>query len=133
MGARNRLLCTCPDYAIQCCKAATQTPFVQVTPSPSLDDPIYPRKQRSRDAQSKRLCDPRIEHQQVFVGLFNRQVCRSSPFENFEAENVAGFAKATGPIRFDLNRSHSSMAHIAWGPNGLVHSYKEYKQKFGRP
>jgi hypothetical protein len=50
-----------------------------------------------------------------------------------EAENVAGFAKATGPIKFDLNRRHSSMAHIAWGPNGLVHSYKEYKQKFGRP
>lgn len=50
-----------------------------------------------------------------------------------EAENVAGFAKATGPINFDLNRRHSSMAHVAWGPNGLVHSYNEYKQKFGRP
>ncbi len=50
-----------------------------------------------------------------------------------EAENVAGFAKATGPIKFDLNRRHSSMAHIAWDPNGLVHSYTEYKQKFGRP
>ena len=50
-----------------------------------------------------------------------------------EAENVAGFAKSTGQIRFDLNRRHSSMAHVAWGPNGLVHSYKEYKQKFGRP
>ncbi len=50
-----------------------------------------------------------------------------------EAENVAGFAKGTGPIRFDLNRRHSSMAHVAWGPKGLVHSYDEYKQKYGRP
>lgn len=50
-----------------------------------------------------------------------------------EAENVAGFAKGTGVIKFDLNRRHSSMAHVAWGPNGLVHSYDEYKQKFGRP
>ena len=50
-----------------------------------------------------------------------------------EAENVAGQAKGTGAIKFDLNRRHSSMAHIAWGPNGLVHSYDEYKQKFGRP
>lgn len=50
-----------------------------------------------------------------------------------EAENVAGFAKGTGAIKFDLNRRHSSMANIAWGPNGLVHSYDEYKQKFGRP
>jgi hypothetical protein len=50
-----------------------------------------------------------------------------------EAENVAGFAKSTDLIRFDLNRRHSSMAHVAWNPNGLVHTYKEYKQKFGRP
>jgi hypothetical protein len=50
-----------------------------------------------------------------------------------EAETVAGHAKGTGAIKFDLNRRHSSMAHIAWGPNGLVHSYDEYKQKFGRP
>ena len=50
-----------------------------------------------------------------------------------EAENVAGFAKGTGPIKFDLNRRHSSMANVAWGPNGLVHSFAEYKQKFGRP
>lgn len=50
-----------------------------------------------------------------------------------EAENVAGFTKSTGPIKFDLNRRHSSMANVAWGPKGLVHSYSEYKQKFGRP
>jgi hypothetical protein len=50
-----------------------------------------------------------------------------------EAEGVAGFAKSLGPIRFDLNRRHSSMANVAWGPQGLVHSYDEYKQKFRRP
>lgn len=50
-----------------------------------------------------------------------------------EAENVAGHIKGTGAIKFDLNRRHSSMANVAWGPNGLVHSYDEYKQKFGRP
>ena len=50
-----------------------------------------------------------------------------------EAENVAGFAKATGPIKFDLTRRHSSMANVAWNPNGLVHTYDEYKQKYDRP
>ncbi len=50
-----------------------------------------------------------------------------------EAENAAGFAKGLGPIRFDLNRRHSSLAHIAWGPNGLAHSYEDYKERFGRP
>lgn len=50
-----------------------------------------------------------------------------------EAENAAGFAKSTGPIKFDLNARHSSLAHVAWGPQGLVHHYDEYKQKFGRP
>ena len=50
-----------------------------------------------------------------------------------EAEHAAGFAKGTGAIKFDLNRRHSSLANVAWGPKGLVHSYDEYKQKFGRP
>lgn len=50
-----------------------------------------------------------------------------------EAENVSGFAKGTGPVKFDLNRRHSSMAHVAWGPQGLARSYQEHKQKFGRP
>jgi hypothetical protein len=50
-----------------------------------------------------------------------------------EAEGAAGFAKGTGVIKFDLNRRHSSLAHVAWGPNGLVHNYDEYKQKYGRP
>jgi hypothetical protein len=50
-----------------------------------------------------------------------------------EAESAAGFAKGTGAIKFDLNRRHSSLANVAWGPNGLVYSYDEYKQKHGRP
>ncbi len=50
-----------------------------------------------------------------------------------EAEHAAGYSKGTGPIKFDLNRRHSSLAHVAWGPQGLVHSYDEYKQQFGRP
>jgi len=50
-----------------------------------------------------------------------------------EAENASGFAKGVGAIKFDLNQRHSSLAHIAWNQNGLLHSYDEYKQKFGRP
>jgi hypothetical protein len=50
-----------------------------------------------------------------------------------EAENASGNAKSTGTIRFDLNHRHSSLAHVAWNQNGLVHKYDEYKQKFGRP
>jgi hypothetical protein len=50
-----------------------------------------------------------------------------------EAENVSGFAKGLGAIKFDLSRRHSSMANVAWNQNGLVHSYAEYKQKFHRP
>jgi hypothetical protein len=50
-----------------------------------------------------------------------------------EAESASGFAKGIGAIKFDLSRRHSSLAHVAWGPNGLVYSYEEYKRKFGRP
>ena len=50
-----------------------------------------------------------------------------------EAENASGFARGFGAIKFDLNRRHSSLAHIAWNQNGLVHTYDEYKQKFGPP
>ena len=50
-----------------------------------------------------------------------------------EAENASGFAKGIGAIKFDLSRRHSSPAHVAWNQNGLVHTYDEYKQKFGRP
>ena len=47
-----------------------------------------------------------------------------------EAESTAGFAKATGGIRFDLNRTHSSMAHVAWGPNGLKYDLAESRRRF---
>jgi hypothetical protein len=50
-----------------------------------------------------------------------------------EAENASGIAKGIGAIKFDLNRRHSSLAHIAWNQNGLAYNYDEYKQKFGRP
>ena len=50
-----------------------------------------------------------------------------------EAENASGFAKSLGAIKFDLNRRHSSLAHVAWTQNGLAYKYDEYKQKFGRP
>ena len=49
-----------------------------------------------------------------------------------EAENASGFAKGMGAIKFDLCGRHSSLAYIAWNQNGMVHSYDEYKRKFGR-
>ncbi len=50
-----------------------------------------------------------------------------------EAENASGFAKGLAGVKFDLSRRHSSLANVAWNQNGLLHSYAEYKQKFGRP
>jgi hypothetical protein len=50
-----------------------------------------------------------------------------------EAESASGIAKGLGAVKFDLNHRHSSLAHVAWNPNGLLYSYDEYKQKFGRP
>lgn len=50
-----------------------------------------------------------------------------------EAENASGFAKGIGAVKFDLSRRHSSLAHVAWNQNGLLHAYDEHKQKFGRP
>ena len=50
-----------------------------------------------------------------------------------EAENASGFAKSMGAIKFDLNGRHSSLAHIAWNQNCMLHNFNEYKRKFGRP
>lgn len=50
-----------------------------------------------------------------------------------EAEGASGFAKGTGAIKFDLSQRHSSLANVSWNQDGLVHSYDEYKRKFGRP
>lgn len=47
-----------------------------------------------------------------------------------EAESAAGFAKATGGIRFDLHRTHSSMSYVAWGPNGLKYDMAESRRRF---
>ena len=50
-----------------------------------------------------------------------------------EAEGASGFAKGIGAIKFDLNRRHSSLANVAWNQNGLLYTYDQYKQKYGRP
>jgi hypothetical protein len=47
-----------------------------------------------------------------------------------EAENAAGFAKGTGTIRFDLSQTHSSLAYVAWGPNGLTYDLAESRRRF---
>jgi hypothetical protein len=47
-----------------------------------------------------------------------------------EAEGAAGFAKSTGELKFDLNHRHSSMAYVAWGPNGLKYDLEEQRRKF---
>jgi hypothetical protein len=50
-----------------------------------------------------------------------------------EAENASGFAKSMGAIKFDLSGRHSSLARIAWNQEGMLHTFDEYKRKFGRP
>ncbi|MBT3557775.1 MAG: DUF1326 domain-containing protein [Rhodospirillales bacterium] len=50
-----------------------------------------------------------------------------------EAENASGFAKGMSDLKFDLSQKHSSLANVAWGPNGLTHTFDEYKEKYGRP
>lgn len=47
-----------------------------------------------------------------------------------EAEGAAGFAKSVGNLKFDLNQRHSSMAYVAWGPNGLSHDLAGARQQF---
>src|SRR5262249_23175682 len=37
-----------------------------------------------------------------------------------EGENVSGFAKGLGAIKFNLFRCHSSLAQISWNQDGLV-------------
>lgn len=50
-----------------------------------------------------------------------------------EAENVAGYAKGIGEIKFDLAKTHSSLAYIAWDRNGMKYSYDESRKKFPLP
>jgi len=47
-----------------------------------------------------------------------------------EAEGAAGFAKSVGELKFDLNQSHSSVAYVAWGPNGLKYNLDEARRQF---
>lgn len=47
-----------------------------------------------------------------------------------EAEGAAGIAKGIGEIKFDLNHTHSSLAYVAWGPNGLTHDLAESRERF---
>jgi hypothetical protein len=50
-----------------------------------------------------------------------------------EAEGAAGFAKSTGELKFDLNHTHSSLAHVAWGPQGLRYDLPESRRRFPLP
>jgi len=47
-----------------------------------------------------------------------------------EAEGAAGFAKSIGEIKFDLSLTHSSLAYVAWGPNGLTYDLAESQKRF---
>lgn len=47
-----------------------------------------------------------------------------------EAEGAAGFAKSVGELKFDLNQAHSSMAYVAWGPQGLKYDLEESRKRF---
>ena len=33
-------------------------------------------------------------------------------------------------LKFDLNGTHSSMAYVAWGHNGLTYDLEESRRKF---
>ena len=46
-----------------------------------------------------------------------------------EAEGASGFAKSVGELKFDLNQSHSSLAYVAWGPDGQKYSLDETRQR----
>ena len=47
-----------------------------------------------------------------------------------EAESATGHAKSLGQIKFDLNQSHSSLAYVAWGPNGLKYDLNESRRRY---
>jgi len=47
-----------------------------------------------------------------------------------EAESAAGYAKSTGDLKFDLNQSHSSLAYVAWGPDGLKYDLDETRERY---
>jgi len=47
-----------------------------------------------------------------------------------EAESAAGHAKSMGDLKFDLSHTHSSLAYVAWGPNGLKYDLAESRRRF---
>lgn len=47
-----------------------------------------------------------------------------------EGEGAAGYTKSIGDLKFELDRSHSSLAYVAWGPNGLKYSLDEARRRF---
>ena len=47
-----------------------------------------------------------------------------------EAEGAVGFTKSLGDIKFDLKGGHSSLAYVAWGPQGLKYSLEESRKRF---
>ncbi len=51
-------------------------------------------------------------------------------FTFHEAEGAAGFTKSLGEIKFDLAGRHSSLAYIAWGPQGLKYDLAESRKRF---
>jgi hypothetical protein len=47
-----------------------------------------------------------------------------------EGEGAVGHTKSIGDLKFDLNRSHSSLAYVAWGPNGVKYNLEEARRRF---
>ena len=47
-----------------------------------------------------------------------------------EAESAAGYGKSMGGLKFDLNQTHSSLAYVAWGPDGLKYNLSESRKRF---
>lgn len=47
-----------------------------------------------------------------------------------EGEGAAGYTKSIGDLKFELDRSHSSLAYVAWGPNGVKYSLDEARRRF---
>ncbi len=47
-----------------------------------------------------------------------------------EAEGAVGHTKSIGDLKFELNRRHSSLAYIAWGPNGLKYDLDDTRRRF---
>jgi hypothetical protein len=47
-----------------------------------------------------------------------------------EGEGAVGHSKSVGGLKFELDRSHSSLAYVAWGPNGVTYNLEEARRRF---